>query len=62
MPPASLARDRRKPWPRPEPRVRATKEEAAELTTGTWYVSALATGEDGDTTFVPQAAAFEVTR
>jgi hypothetical protein len=42
--------------------VRATKEEASELTTGTWYVSALATGEDGDTTFAPQAAAFEVTR
>ncbi|MFH9006864.1 DUF5707 domain-containing protein [Streptomyces afghaniensis] len=42
--------------------VRATKEEASELATGTWYVSALATAEDGDTTFVPQAATFEVTR
>ncbi|MEU0190144.1 DUF5707 domain-containing protein [Streptomyces afghaniensis] len=42
--------------------VRATEEEASELATGTWYVSALATAEDGDTTFVPQAATFEVTR
>ncbi|GGX24132.1 DUF5707 domain-containing protein [Streptomyces lomondensis] len=42
--------------------VRATKEEAAELGTGTWYVSALATAKDGDTTFVPRAATFEVTR
>lgn len=42
--------------------VRATQEEAAKLGTGTWYVSALATAEDGDTTFVPRAATFEVTR
>ncbi|MFF5981212.1 DUF5707 domain-containing protein [Streptomyces olindensis] len=42
--------------------VRASKEEAAELGTGTWYVSALATAEDGGTAFVPRAATFEVSR
>ncbi|MFJ2897334.1 DUF5707 domain-containing protein [Streptomyces sp. NPDC087218] len=40
--------------------LRITEEEAAEAATGTWYVSALATAEDGDTTFVPRAATFEV--
>ncbi|KDN78647.1 hypothetical protein DF19_36740 [Streptomyces olindensis] len=42
--------------------VRASQEEAAELGTGTWYVSALATAEDGGTAFVPRAATFEVNR
>ncbi|MER5360700.1 DUF5707 domain-containing protein [Streptomyces sp. NPDC002785] len=41
--------------------LRATKEEAAELAEGTWYVSALATAKDGDTTFVSRAATFNVT-
>ncbi|MGW0824916.1 DUF5707 domain-containing protein [Streptomyces sp. NPDC002845] len=40
----------------------ATKEEIAELAKGTWYVSVLATAKDGDTTFVPRAATFDVTR
>ncbi|WP_371582320.1 DUF5707 domain-containing protein [Streptomyces sp. NBC_01314] len=42
--------------------LKVTKQEAAELAKGTWYVSALATAEDGDTTFVPRAATFDVTR
>ncbi|WNI29680.1 DUF5707 domain-containing protein [Streptomyces sp. ITFR-6] len=42
--------------------VKVTKREAAGLAKGTWYVSALATAEDGDTTFVPHAATFAVTR
>lgn len=42
--------------------LRVTEEEAAELAEGTWYVSALATAKDGDTTFVPRGAAFDVTR
>ncbi|MFF8715045.1 DUF5707 domain-containing protein [Streptomyces sp. NPDC015184] len=40
--------------------LRITEEEAAGAATGTWYVSALATAEGGDTTFVPRAAAFEL--
>ncbi|MFD8823176.1 DUF5707 domain-containing protein [Streptomyces sp. NPDC059605] len=40
--------------------LRITEKEAAEAATGTWYVSALATAEDGDTTFVPRAATFEM--
>ncbi|MEU5342174.1 DUF5707 domain-containing protein [Streptomyces sp. NPDC020766] len=42
--------------------LKVTKREAAELAEGTWYVSALATAEDGDTTFVPRAATFDLTR
>jgi hypothetical protein len=42
--------------------LRVTKAEAADLAKGTWYVSALATAEDGGTTFVPRAATFDVTR
>ncbi|MFJ1616161.1 DUF5707 domain-containing protein [Streptomyces sp. NPDC088251] len=42
--------------------LRATKEEAAEMAGGTWYVSALVTAKDGDATFVSRAAAFDVTR
>ncbi|CAM5714763.1 DUF5707 domain-containing protein [Streptomyces aurantiogriseus] len=41
--------------------LKVTKREAAELAKGTWHVSALATAKDGDTTFVPRAAAFDVT-
>jgi hypothetical protein len=41
---------------------KVTKQEAAELAKGTWYVSALATAKDGDTTFVPSAATFDLTR
>ncbi|MFJ2817360.1 DUF5707 domain-containing protein [Streptomyces sp. NPDC087294] len=39
-----------------------SEKDANELAEGTWYVSALATAEDGDTAFVPKAATFEVTR
>ncbi|MEU9784075.1 DUF5707 domain-containing protein [Streptomyces phaeochromogenes] len=42
--------------------LRVTKEEAAELDRGTWYVSALAAAKDGYTTFVSRAASFDVTR
>jgi hypothetical protein len=41
--------------------LRVTKDEAAELAQGTWHVSALATAKNGDTTFVPRAATFDVT-
>lgn len=39
-----------------------SKREAADLAVGTWYVSVLATAQDGDTEFVSRAATFEVTR
>ncbi|MEU1090408.1 DUF5707 domain-containing protein [Streptomyces sp. NPDC005892] len=39
-----------------------SKREAADLAAGTWYVSVLATAQDGDTEFVSRAATFEVTR
>lgn len=42
--------------------LRVMKREAAEPAKDTWYVSALATAKDGDTTFVPRAATFDVTR
>ena len=42
--------------------LKVTKREAADLAKGTWYVSALATAEDGGTTFVPRAATFDLTR
>ncbi|MFC4465727.1 DUF5707 domain-containing protein [Streptomyces xiangluensis] len=42
--------------------LKVTKREAAELAKGTWYVSALATAEDGDSTFVPRAATFDLTQ
>lgn len=42
--------------------LKVTKREAADLAKGTWYVSALATATDGDTTFVPRAATFQLTR
>ncbi|MEU6348255.1 DUF5707 domain-containing protein [Streptomyces sp. NPDC047072] len=40
--------------------VKFSKEEAAELAGGTWQVSVLATAEDGDTKFLPDATTFEV--
>ncbi|WP_328672300.1 DUF5707 domain-containing protein [Streptomyces sp. NBC_00328] len=40
--------------------LKVTKKEAAELDQGTWYVSASAVAEDGDTVFVSRAAAFDV--
>ncbi|MBK3580781.1 hypothetical protein JHN63_44820 [Streptomyces sp. MBT65] len=40
---------------------KVTQKEAAEVAKGTWYVSALATAKDGDTTFVPKAATFDIT-
>ncbi|WP_030543533.1 DUF5707 domain-containing protein [Streptomyces albus] len=42
--------------------LRITKKDTAGMAEGTWYVSALATAGDGDTTFAPRAATFEVTR
>ncbi|ULR52223.1 DUF5707 domain-containing protein [Streptomyces deccanensis] len=42
--------------------LKVTEREAADLAKGTWYVSALATAEDGGTTFVPRAATFDLTR
>ncbi|MFI7083100.1 DUF5707 domain-containing protein [Streptomyces anulatus] len=42
--------------------LKVTKREAADLAKGAWYVSALATAKDGDTTFVPRAATFHPTR
>ncbi|MEE1764777.1 MULTISPECIES: DUF5707 domain-containing protein [unclassified Streptomyces] len=42
--------------------LKVTQREAADLAKGTWYVSALATAEDGGTTFVPRAATFDLTR
>lgn len=41
--------------------LKVTEREAADLPKGTWYVSALATAEDGDTTFVPRASTFGLT-
>ncbi|MGW0708149.1 DUF5707 domain-containing protein [Streptomyces sp. NPDC002643] len=37
-----------------------TKEDAAEADEGTWYISALATAEDGDTVFAPKVATFDM--
>ncbi|MFD7092934.1 DUF5707 domain-containing protein [Streptomyces sp. NPDC059896] len=42
--------------------LKVAPKEAAELPEGVWNVSVLATAEDGDTTFVPEAAAFSVPR
>ncbi|GAA3128233.1 DUF5707 domain-containing protein [Streptomyces rectiviolaceus] len=42
--------------------LKVTRDEAAELTEGTWYVSARAAAKDGDTKFVSRAATFDVTR
>lgn len=42
--------------------LKAGADEAAGLPRGPWKVSVLAKGEDGDTTFVPDAATFTVPR
>ncbi|WP_030864770.1 DUF5707 domain-containing protein [Streptomyces sp. NRRL S-37] len=42
--------------------LKVTRQDAADLAEGTWYVSVLATAKDGGTTFVPRAATFDVTR
>ncbi|MFD7768989.1 DUF5707 domain-containing protein [Streptomyces sp. NPDC059787] len=42
--------------------LKVTRQDAADLAEGAWYVSVLVTAEDGDTTFVPRAATFDVTR
>ncbi|MGB8942165.1 MAG: DUF5707 domain-containing protein [Streptomyces sp.] len=42
--------------------LKVTRDEAAELAQGTWYVSARAAAKDGGTKFVPRAASFEITR
>ncbi|MER6621006.1 DUF5707 domain-containing protein [Streptomyces sp. NPDC000931] len=42
--------------------LEVTRRDASDLAEGAWYVSVLATAEDGDTTFVPRAATFDVTR
>jgi hypothetical protein len=41
--------------------VKSRAGETADLPEGAWYVSVLATAQDGDATFVPEAAAFTVT-
>lgn len=38
-----------------------TEQDAAESAKGTWHVSALATANDGDRTFAPKAASFDIT-
>ncbi|MEU9088703.1 DUF5707 domain-containing protein [Streptomyces sp. NPDC048428] len=43
-------------------RLTVTKKEAAELDRGTWYISALATANDGNTLFLPHAASVDITR
>ncbi|MGX1916236.1 DUF5707 domain-containing protein [Streptomyces phaeochromogenes] len=40
---------------------KVTKQEEADLAKGTWYVSVLATAEDGGTTFVARAATVDIT-
>ncbi|MFE4052905.1 DUF5707 domain-containing protein [Streptomyces sp. YIM B13518] len=42
--------------------LKVTRQDAADLAEGTWHVSVLATAKDGDTTFLPRAATFDVTR
>ncbi|MDB1086550.1 DUF5707 domain-containing protein [Streptomyces sp. ACA25] len=41
--------------------LEVAKQEVDELPEGTWYVSVLATANDGDTTFLPEAATFAFT-
>ncbi|MCT9075134.1 DUF5707 domain-containing protein [Streptomyces fulvoviolaceus] len=43
-------------------KLKVTKAEAAEAAKGTWYISVLATAEDGDTKFVSRAATFDIAR
>lgn len=40
--------------------LKITKQDAADMDKGTWYVSALATAKDGGTAFAPRVAAFDV--
>lgn len=42
--------------------LKITERDAAGMDEGVWYVSARAEAEDGDTTFTPRAATFDVTR
>ncbi|MFF8195770.1 DUF5707 domain-containing protein [Streptomyces bobili] len=42
--------------------LKVTKKEATELDQGAWYVSALATANDGSTVYLPRAATFDVNR
>ncbi|MEU6256687.1 DUF5707 domain-containing protein [Streptomyces sp. NPDC047043] len=42
--------------------LKVTKTQAADLAKGTWYISTLATAEDGDVSFESRAATFEITR
>ncbi|MFJ8937749.1 DUF5707 domain-containing protein [Streptomyces sp. NPDC102365] len=41
--------------------LKITEKEESGVDRGTWHISTLATAEDGDTTFVSRAAAFEIT-
>jgi hypothetical protein len=41
--------------------LKISKKDAAAAAKGTWYVSALATAKDGDTTFASKAATFDIT-
>jgi hypothetical protein len=41
-------------------KLKVTKAEAAKVDKGTWYVSVLATAEDGDTKFVDRIAKFDI--
>ncbi|MFH9864353.1 DUF5707 domain-containing protein [Streptomyces sp. NPDC017202] len=42
--------------------LKVTRQEAAGLERGAWYVPVPAVAEDGDTVFLPRAAAFDVGR
>lgn len=41
-------------------KLKITKQDAADMDKGTWYVSALATAKDGGTAFAPRVATFHV--
>ncbi|WP_149829149.1 DUF5707 domain-containing protein [Streptomyces tailanensis] len=40
--------------------LKVTKQDAADMDKGTWYVSTLATAKDGGTAFAPRVATFDV--
>lgn len=42
--------------------LKVTRTQAADLAKGTWYISTLATAEDGDASFESRAATFEISR
>ncbi|MZE77821.1 hypothetical protein GTY57_12595 [Streptomyces sp. SID5475] len=42
--------------------LKITERDASGMDDGTWYLSARAEAEDGDTVYVPRAATFDVTR